>query len=49
VGDALRELGFSQSDAAAALAVVRAALAEDFDKLDEESLLRAALKELQRK
>jgi Holliday junction DNA helicase RuvA len=49
VGDALRELGFSQSDAAAALSVVRAALAEDFDKLDEEALLRAALKELQRK
>ncbi|MDR2176278.1 MAG: Holliday junction branch migration protein RuvA [Synergistaceae bacterium] len=49
VGDALRELGFSQSDAAAALNVVRAALAEDFDKMNEESLLRAALKELQRK
>jgi Holliday junction DNA helicase RuvA len=49
VGDALRELGFTQSDAAAALSVVRAALAEDFDKLDEEALLRAALKELQRK
>jgi Holliday junction DNA helicase RuvA len=47
VGDALRELGFSQNDASAALSVVRAALAEDFDKLDEEALLRAALKELQ--
>jgi Holliday junction resolvasome RuvABC DNA-binding subunit len=47
VGDALRELGFSQSDAAAALSVVRAALAEDFDKLDEEALLKAALKALQ--
>ena len=49
VGNALRELGFTQSDAAAALNVVRAALAEDFGKLDEEALLRAALKELQRK
>ena len=49
VGDALRALGFGQSDAAAALNLVRAALAEDFDKLDEEALLKAALKELQRK
>jgi Holliday junction DNA helicase RuvA len=49
VGDALRSLGFGQSDAAAALNVVRAALGEDFDKLDEEKLLKAALKELQRK
>jgi Holliday junction DNA helicase RuvA len=49
VGDALRSLGFGQSDAAAALSVVRAALGEDFEKLDEEKLLKAALKELQRK
>jgi Holliday junction DNA helicase RuvA len=49
VGDALRSLGFGQSDTAAALSVVRAALGENFDKLDEEKLLKAALKELQRK
>jgi Holliday junction DNA helicase RuvA len=49
VGDALRSLGFGQSDTVAALNVVRAALGEDFDKLDEEKLLKAALKELQRK
>ena len=49
VTDALRSLGFDQSDAAAALNLVRAALGEDFEKLDEERLLKAALKELQRK
>jgi len=49
VTDALRSLGFDQSDAAAALNLVRAALGEDFEKLDEEKLLKAALKELQRK
>ncbi|MDR1375917.1 MAG: Holliday junction branch migration protein RuvA [Synergistaceae bacterium] len=49
VADALRSLGFAQSDATTALNVVRAALGEDFDKLDEEKLLKAALKELQRK
>lgn len=49
VADALRALGFTQVDAAGALGVVRAALGEDFDKLDEEKLLKAALKELQRK
>jgi Holliday junction DNA helicase RuvA len=49
VGDALRSLGFGQGDAMAAFNVVRAALGEDFDKLDEEKLLKAALKELQRK
>ena len=49
VADALRSLGFSHGDAAAALGVVQAALGEDFDKLDEEKLLKAALKELQRK
>lgn len=49
VGEALRSLGFTQSDAAAALKVVHAALGEDYDKLDEEKLLKAALKELQRK
>ena len=49
VGDALRSLGFGHGDAAAALTAVRAALGEDFDRLDEEKLLKAALKELQRK
>lgn len=49
VGDALRSLGFSQMDTSAALEVVRAALGEDFDKINEEGLLKAALKELQRK
>jgi Holliday junction DNA helicase RuvA len=46
VVDALRSLGFDQADAAAALDLVRAALGEDFEKLDEEKLLKAALKEL---
>jgi len=32
-----------------ALNLVRAALGEDYEKLDEEKLLKAALKELQRK
>jgi Holliday junction DNA helicase RuvA len=49
VADALRSLGFAQSDAVSALAVVRAALADGFDRLGEEELLRAALKELRRK
>jgi Holliday junction DNA helicase RuvA len=49
VAEALRSLGFDHADAAAALNLVRAALGEDFEKLDEEKLLKAALKELQRK
>ena len=49
VVDALRSLGFSQGDAVAALSIVQAALGEDFEKLDEEKLLKAALKELQRR
>ena len=49
VADALRSLGFDHADAAAALNLVRAALGDDFEKLDEEKLLKAALKELQRK
>ena len=49
VAEALRSLGFGHADAAEALNLVRAALAEDFEKLDEEKLLKAALKELQRK
>ena len=47
VEDALRGLGFTASDAAAAVAMVRAARGEDFEKLDEATLLRSALKELQ--
>lgn len=49
VGDALNALGFSRSDANAALAMVHAAMGEDYDKMSEEVLLKAALKELQRK
>ena len=49
VTDALKSLGFDHSDAVMALNLVRAALGEDFEKLDEEKLLKAALKELQRK
>ena len=49
VADALRSLGFDQADAAMALNLVHAAMSGDFDKLDEEKLLKAALKELQRK
>ncbi|NLL36195.1 MAG: Holliday junction branch migration protein RuvA [Fretibacterium sp.] len=47
VEDALRGLGFSSADAATALAMVRAALGEDFERADEATLLRSALKELQ--
>ena len=49
VGEALRSLGFVQDDVSAVFGLLRAALAEGFDKLDEEGLLKAALKELQRK
>ena len=49
VADALRSLGFDHTDTAAALNLVRAALGDDFEKLDEEKLLKSALKELQRK
>ena len=49
VGDALRSLGFTQGDVSAVFGVLRAALAEAFDKMDEEGLLKAALKELHRK
>jgi len=49
VAEALRSLGFDQTDAVAALNLVRAALGEDFERLDEAKLLKAALKELQRK
>ena len=46
VAEALVGLGFTQADAAAALSLLRAAHGEDFDRMDEESLLRLALKEL---
>ena len=49
VVDALRSLGFDQRDTVMALNLVRAALGDNFEKLDEEKLLKAALKELQRK
>ena len=46
VTEALLSLGFSQSDASSVLALLRAAQGEDFDRIDEEKLLRLALKEL---
>ena len=46
VAEALRSLGFDHADASAALNLVRAALGDDFERLDEEKLLKAALKEL---
>lgn len=46
VAEALLSLGFAQADAAATLSLLRAAHGEDFDTMDEESLLRLALKEL---
>ena len=49
VTEALRSLGFNQGDINAALGIVRAAFGNDFTGLDEERLIKAALKELQRK
>ena len=49
VSEALRSLGFNQGDINAALGIVRAAFGNDFTGLDEEKLIKAALKELQRK
>jgi len=49
VSEALRSLGFNQGDINAALGIVRAAFGNDFTGLDEERLIKAALKELQRK
>ena len=46
VTEALLSLGFSQSDAASVLALVRTANGEDFDRMDEEKLLKLALREL---
>ena len=47
--EALRTLGFNYGDINAALGIVRAAFGNDFASLDEERLIKAALKELQRK
>lgn len=44
--EALLSLGFSQSDAAGTINIIRAAQGENFNKLDEENLLRLALREL---
>jgi Holliday junction DNA helicase RuvA len=49
VSEALRTLGFNQGDINAAMGIVRAAFGNDFTDLDEEKLIKAALKELQRK
>jgi Holliday junction DNA helicase RuvA len=49
VSEALRSLGFSQGDINAAIGIVRAAFGSDFANLDEEKMIKAALKELQRK
>ncbi len=48
VGEALRSLGFAQTDVGSVLSAIRAARGEDFERMDEEALLKAALKELQR-
>ena len=49
VSEALRSLGFNQGDINAAMGIVRAAFGNDFAELSEEKLIKAALKELQRK
>ena len=49
VGEALRSLGFAQADVGSVLSAIRAARAEDFELMDEETLLKAALKDLQRR
>ncbi|MBQ9565883.1 MAG: Holliday junction branch migration protein RuvA [Synergistaceae bacterium] len=46
VTEALLSLGFTQADASSVLTLLRAAHGEDFDRMDEEKLLRLALKEL---
>lgn len=47
VSEALRSLGFNQADINAAFGIVRATFGDDFTNLNEEKLLKAALKELQ--
>jgi Holliday junction DNA helicase RuvA len=49
VSEALRSLGFNQGDINSALGIVRAAFGDGFSDLDEERMIKAALKELQRK
>lgn len=49
VTEALLSLGFSQVDASGVMAMLRAAHGADFDSLDEETLLRASLRELRKK
>lgn len=46
VAEALLSLGFPQADVSSVLALLRAAQGEDFDKIDEETLLKSALREL---
>lgn len=46
VGEALRSLGFAQTDVNSVLSAIRAARGEDFEAMNEETLLKAALKEL---
>ena len=48
MGEALRSLGFAQADVGSVLSAIRAARAEDFELMDEETLLKAALKDLQK-
>lgn len=46
VTDALLSLGFSQADIAAVLKLIRAAQGENFNNMNEETLLKLALREL---
>ncbi|MBR1672383.1 MAG: Holliday junction branch migration protein RuvA [Fretibacterium sp.] len=46
VAEALLSLGFPQADVSSVLALLRAAQGEDFDRMDEEKLLKLALREL---
>ena len=46
VSDALLSLGFSQADIASVFKLLRAARGDEFNSLDEEALLKLALREL---
>ena len=46
VSDALLSLGFSQADIASVFKLLRAARGDEFNTLDEEALLKLALREL---
>ncbi len=46
VTDALLSLGFSHADASAVFALIRAAQGDDFNNMNEETLLKLALREL---